>query len=196
MSFLHNNNKNKPTQKFSSQNATQQKQRNQSLYSKYITQGKDALSQGDYIEAERHFQSAEHCIRQVNVIEQKEGGARNNNEHYVNNASTELNANGQFDHQEYDSEHSESSSRKGNRRRSPGEFNAGNQVNEGQCDFDDAEGADGNVSYPLEPHENTPKRRTTRRSPTLRDQNNAGDAGHSPTKKRETTPRRTRNPST
>jgi hypothetical protein len=49
--------------KSANQNFEQQRQRNQSLYSKYLNLGKEFLSQGDRVESERNFQMAEHYAR-------------------------------------------------------------------------------------------------------------------------------------
>jgi hypothetical protein len=67
----------KPQQKVQKQNLDQQKQRNQSLYVKYLALGKDSISQGDNIEAERNFQHAEHYIRLLNDIADLDGNVMN-----------------------------------------------------------------------------------------------------------------------
>jgi hypothetical protein len=61
-------NRNK-SKKFSQQETELQKQKNMSLYAKFVTLGRENAAQGDLVEAERNFQYAEHYIRVSNWLQ-------------------------------------------------------------------------------------------------------------------------------
>lgn len=63
--------------KFTRPDSEQQKQKNQALYTKYTALGKEALAQGDRIEAERNFQYAEHYIRLINFAHESSSQKQN-----------------------------------------------------------------------------------------------------------------------
>lgn len=60
-----NKNKNRNSQQRARYNHSDadQRSKNQAQYSRYLALGKEALAQGDKIEAERNFQYAEHYVR-------------------------------------------------------------------------------------------------------------------------------------
>lgn len=68
--------------KFGYADSEQQRAKNQSQYAKYINQAREAASQGDTVEAERFFQSAEHYARLMN---RDNDFARRNNQNQGHN---------------------------------------------------------------------------------------------------------------